>query len=70
MFREYFPAGLLKIKGTDLNAKGDTIYMLDITEKGNAYKIKEFLGDSDYPYLVVKTFDYYVSDITNIKFAR
>jgi hypothetical protein len=67
MFRLYINAGLLKRKEIKPNA--DSIYIYEVTEAGKPYLLKTSVSKNGYPILVIKTFDYYIAEITGIKYS-
>ena len=69
LFRLYINNGLLKLKHTGHTLSTDSIFSYEITEKGKPYLIKENLSKTGYPILIVKTFDYYVDQITRVKYS-
>jgi hypothetical protein len=68
LFRQYIGSGLLKLKEKIIVA--DTpIYIYQITEANIPYLIKTTQSKNGYPIYVVKTFDYYIDKITDIKYS-
>lgn len=67
----YIDAGLLKLKKRDVRPDTQPIYwyVYEVTEKGKPYVVDEEWSAGDYPVYYVKTFDYYVDEITGIKFS-
>ncbi len=68
LFRLYIGAGLLKLK-EKITVSDTPIYVYQITEANYPYIIKETKSKYGYPIFVVKTFDYYVDQITDIKYS-
>lgn len=69
LFRLYTAADLIRLKEIRAKEQSDSIYIFEITEKGKPYIIKDTLSNKGYPMFVVKTYDYYISDITEIKYS-
>lgn len=69
MFRLYINAGLLKLKETKTNEIPDSIHIYEVTEAGKPFLLKTTVSKNGYPVLVIKTFDYYVGEITDIKYS-
>ena len=68
LFRQYIGAGLLKLK-EKITVADTPIYVYQITEANSAYVIKKMKSKYGYPIFVVKTFDYYVDQVTDTKYS-
>lgn len=69
LFRLYINGGLMRLKEVKPAEKTDSVYIFEITEKGKPYVIKETLSADGYPLFVVKIYEYYISDITEVKYS-
>lgn len=69
LFRTYINGGLLKHKEVRVNENADSVYYLQVTEKGKPFTIKETISAKGYPVFVLKTFEYYFLEITEIKYS-
>jgi hypothetical protein len=68
-FRLYNNAGLMKIKEVKFKNNSDSIYIFEVTEIGKPFLINEIISKQGYPVFVIKTFEYYVADVTQIKYS-
>ena len=69
LFRQYIGAGLLELKETKIDKANTPIHIYQISESNTPFLIKETQSEERYPILVVKMFDYYLDQITDIKYS-
>lgn len=69
LFRLFTKGGLIKLKEVRSVKGADSVYYFEITRKGKPFVLKETVSADGYPFFVVKTFDYYVSPVSSIRYS-
>lgn len=69
LFRLFTKGGLIKLKEARSVKGADSVYYFEITRKGKPYVLNETVSVDGYPFFVVKTFDYYVSPVSSIRYS-